>query len=179
MKSVRIVAVLMMLVGLAVAQEISEKLPSGLSQDLLTVAQGNRSLSMFVAAAQSSGMAKILREQGPLTVFALSNRAFANLPKGDLENLLKNQAAMHFLLAHYVAHGNIAQDDSASLLSARTLVGIKLRTDIRSEGSYVNGAKLGQGDIRCTNGMIHVLDFFDPGLVHDAVVLAKASRREK
>ncbi len=179
MKSVRVVAVLMILVGLAIAQEISKKLPSGLSQDLLTVAQGNRSLSMFAAAAQSSGMAKMLREEGPLTVFALSNRAFANLPKDDLEALVMNQAAMHFLLEHYITRGNIAQDDTASLLSAKTLVGVKLRTDIRSEGSYVNGAKLNQGDIRCTNGMIHVLDSFDPGLVHDAVVLAKASRREK
>jgi uncharacterized surface protein with fasciclin (FAS1) repeats len=149
------------------------------SPDLLTVAEANHSLSMFVAAAQFSGLAKMLRNEGPLTVFALNNQAFANLPKDDLEALLTNRAAMHFLLAHYVTHGNIVKDDAASLLSARTIVGVKLRTDIRSEGSYVNGAKLSEGDIPCTNGMIHVLNSFDPGLVHDAVALAKASRRKK
>ncbi len=119
----------------------------------------------------------MLREEGPLTVFALSNRAFANLPKEDRETLLTDRAAMHFLLAHYIVRGLISTGDS--LLSARTLVGVKLRTDIRSEGSYVNGAKLNQADILCANGVIQVLDSFDPGLVHDAVATSKTNRKEK
>jgi uncharacterized surface protein with fasciclin (FAS1) repeats len=132
---------------------------------------------MFVTAVQSSGMAKTLREDGPFTVFALSNRAFANLPKEEMEALLSNPAAMHVLLAHYIAHGSISQDDTAELLSARTLLGVKLRTDIRSEGSYVNGARLNQTEIPCANGMIYVLDRFDPGLVHDALAFVRANPR--
>jgi len=169
MKSSRIIAVLMLLAGLAVAQDVTRDGSFSAARDLLSVAQSDRSLSMFVTAVQSSGMAEMLRQEGPLTVFALSNRAFANLSKEDMESLLSSPAAMHILLAHYVVHGNIPQDDAADLLSARTLLGVKLRTDIRSEGSYVNGAKLNQNEILCSNGIIRVLDRFDPGLVHDAI----------
>jgi transforming growth factor-beta-induced protein len=149
------------------------------THDLLTVAQANHSLSMFVAAVQLSGMAKVLRDEAPLTVYALSNQAFANLQKDDLEALLASPAAMNILLAHYIARGSIGNDDTPSLLSARTLPGAKLRTDIRSQGTYVNGAKLNQIDVGCANGRLHVLDTFDPGLARDAVALAKADRREK
>jgi uncharacterized surface protein with fasciclin (FAS1) repeats len=179
MRITRIAAAIMLLAGFAVTQNSIREATSAPAQDLLTAAQSDRSLAMFVTAVQSSGMAKMLREEGPFTVFALSNRAFANLPKEDRETLLTDRAAMHFLVAHYILRGTIAADDTARLQSARTLVGVKLRIDIRSEGSYVNGAKLGQADILCTNGVIHVLDSFDPGLVQDAVAMSKTSRMGK
>jgi uncharacterized surface protein with fasciclin (FAS1) repeats len=176
MKNLKIFAVIMLLTALAIAQDVTRDPLTNQSRDLFSVIQSDHSLSMFVTAVQSSGMAKMLREEGPLTVFALSNRAFANLPKEDLETLLSNHAAMHVLLAHYIAHGSIPQDDTADLLSARTLIGVKLRTDIRSEGSYVNGARLDQGEIPCANGIINVLDRFDPGLVHDAIAFASRTK---
>ncbi len=179
MRNIRIVAIAMILTGLAAAQDMSQNSATGQSRDLLTAAQANHSLSMFVAAVQTSGMAKILRDEHPLTVFAPSDRAFASLPKHDLEYLLTNHAAMRILLMHYVSRESISKEDTASLSSARTLVGVKLRTDIRSEGSYVNGAKLSHPDTRCANGMLHVLDTFDPGLVRDAEASVQASRREK
>jgi uncharacterized surface protein with fasciclin (FAS1) repeats len=179
MRTAKIVVAIMLLAGLSIAQEANIEVPSTHGQDLLTAAQSDRSLAMFVTAVQSSGMAKMLQDEGPLTVFALSNRAFANLPKEDRETLLTDRAAMHFLMAHYITRGIIPANDTASLQSARTLVGAKLRTDIRSEGSYVNGARLSQTDTRCTNGIIHVLDSFDPGLVHDAVAMAKSNRNQK
>jgi uncharacterized surface protein with fasciclin (FAS1) repeats len=177
MKNLRIVAIFMLLAGLAFAQEVNSDPAGNSGRDLLSVARSDRSLAMFVAAVQSCGMAKMLRDEGPLTVFALSNRAFANLTKEDRETLLTDRAAMHILLAHYIVNGSVPADDPADLLSARTLVGVKLRTDLRSEGSYVNGAKLSPSEIRCLNGLIHILDSFDPGLVHDAVALAKNSRK--
>jgi transforming growth factor-beta-induced protein len=178
MRNLGIFAALMLLTGLAIAQDVTRDPDPSANQarDLFSVARSDNSLSMFVTAVQSSGMAKMLREEGPLTVFALTNRAFANLPKKDLEALLSNHAAMHVLIAHYIAHGNIPQDDTAELLSARTLVGVKLRTDIRAEGSYVNGAKIDQSEIQCTNGIIHVLDRFDPGLVHEAIAVSNRAK---
>jgi uncharacterized surface protein with fasciclin (FAS1) repeats len=178
MRNVRIAAVLILLTGLASAQNATREATATQTQDLLTTAQADRSLAVFVMAVQSSGMAKMLREEGPLTVFALSNRAFANLPKEDRETLLTDRAAMHFLMAHYIIRGIIAADDTASLQSARTLVGVKLHIDIRSEGSYVNGARLGQADILCANGVIRVLDSFDPGWVHEAVAMAATNRKK-
>ncbi|SRR6266849_6208874 len=175
MRNLKIVTIFMLLAAFAIAQDAPRE--ASPAPDLLTTLQADRSLAIFVTAVQSGGMAKMLREEGPLTVFALSNRAFANLPKEDRETLLTDRAAMHFLLAHYIVRGIISTGDS--LLSARTLVGVKLRTDIRSEGSYVNGAKLNQADILCANGVIQVLDSFDPGLVHDAVATSKTNRKEK
>ena len=175
MRNLKIVTIFMLLAAFAIAQDAPRE--ASPAPDLLTTLQADRSLAIFVTAVQSGGMAKMLREEGPLTVFALSNRAFANLPKEDRETLLTDRAAMHFLLAHYIVRGLISTGDS--LLSARTLVGVKLRTDIRSEGSYVNGAKLNQADILCANGVIQVLDSFDPGLVHDAVATSKTNRKEK
>lgn len=177
MTNLRIFAAIILLAGLAGAQDASRLAPSNepsptQPRDLFSVAQSDNSLSMFVTAVQSSGMVKMLREEGPFTVFALSNRAFANLPKNDMEALLSNRAAMHILLGHYIVPGNISENDTAELMSARTLVGVKLRMDVRSEGYYVNGARLNQTEISCANGMIHVLDRFDPGLVHDAVALS-------
>jgi uncharacterized surface protein with fasciclin (FAS1) repeats len=177
MRNLKIVTMFMLLTAFAIAQDaIREATPA---PDLLTTLQADRSLAMFVTAVQSSGMAKMLREEGPFTVFALGNRAFANLPKEDRETLMTDRAAMHLLMAHYITRGIIPTNDTASLQSARTLVGVKLHIDIRSEGSYVNGAKLSSYDIRCANGIIHVLDSFDPGLVEDAVAMARTNRSEK
>jgi uncharacterized surface protein with fasciclin (FAS1) repeats len=175
----RIALISTLFAGRVIAQDITQGPAGGQSGDILTVAQANRSLSMFVAAIHASGLAKILQDEGPLTVFALSNRAFANLAKEDLETLLTNRAAMRVLLAHYVAYGSIPQHDTANLLSARTLLGVKLRAVVRGDVSYVNGAKLSQRGIRCTNGTIHVLNVFDPGLIRDAVALSPASPKKQ
>jgi uncharacterized surface protein with fasciclin (FAS1) repeats len=176
---VNILVILTLLAGLSSAQEIAQTPNASVAKDLLTTVRADRSLGFFDSAITSSGMAKMLNEKGPFTVFALSDHAFANLSKDDLGTLLANPSVMHVLLAHYIVRGAITKDDTASLLSAKTLAGVDLRTDVRSEGTYVNGAKLSQSEIRCTNGMIHVLDSLDPGLVHDAVALAIASRRGK
>src|SRR5260370_16755595 len=134
MRNFRIAAVCILLAGFAIAQDAARDATAIQTQDLLTTAQEDRSLAMFVTAVQSSGMAKMLREEGPFTVFALSNRAFANLPKEDRETLLTDRAALHLLLAHYIARGTIPADATASLQSARTLVGVNLPTDIPRHG---------------------------------------------
>lgn len=174
---VKTLVMLMLLAWPSSAQEIAQSPEWSSAKDLLTTVRANRSLDFFDAALASSGMAKMLRDEGPLTVFALSNRAFTNLVKTDLETLLTNRVALQALLERYIVRGTIPKNDIASLLSAKTLAGVNLRADVRIEGSYVNGVRLSQGEIPCTNGIIHVLDSFDPRLVHDAVALGKTSRR--
>jgi uncharacterized surface protein with fasciclin (FAS1) repeats len=170
-RNLRIFGALLLLTSVGLAQEITREPLPNQSRDIFAVAQSENNLSMFVTAVQSSGMAKILREEGPFTVFALSNRAFANLPKGEMEVLLSNRAAMHVLLAHYIVPGNVTE--AAELPSARTLAGVKLRVDVRIEGYYVNGAEFDGKEIECANGVIYVLGRFDPGFLHDAVAIAE------
>lgn len=173
MKSAKMIVAIVLLAGMAIAQDVTREATVIGTLDLLTTLQSDRSLAMFVAATQSSGMAKMLREEGPFTVFALSNRAFARLSKEDRETLLNDRSAMHLLLSRYIARGTIVTDDNTTLQSARTLVGVKFHVDVRSEGTYVNSAKLSGADIRCSNGVIHVLDSLDPGLVHEAVAMSR------
>ena len=175
MKTARIAVVVMLLTGFGMAQDVAVP-EANEARDLLRAGEADRSLAMFMTAVQSSGMAKMLRDEGPLTVFAVSNRAFSDLSKEERDALMTNPAAMHILLTHYIVRGSITGDDK-SLLSARTLMGAKLRTDIRGEGFYVNGARLGQAGIRCTNGVIYLLDSFDPGLIRDALAISRAGQR--
>lgn len=121
----------------------------------------------------------MLRQEGPLTVFAPSNRAFAHLPKTDLEALLTNRTAMRLLLARYIARGRVLDsNDTANPVSVKTLSGLRLRADIHGEVQFVNGARLGSS-ARCSNGVIHILDSFDPALVRQAIAASQPSGTEK
>src|SRR5271155_3363778 len=119
MKTARIAAIVLLLAGLVAAQEGSRTnaVPAG---DLLTELRASHSLGLFASGIISAGPAKTLHEEeGPFTLFAVRNQAFANLPKEDRETLMTNPGAMHFLLAHYVVRGNVNVEDSAGLESAR------------------------------------------------------------
>src|SRR5258708_971545 len=170
MKSLRVVAVLAIFATFAVGQE--QRQSSDLPIDLLRAAEAEGSLNFFVTAAQSSGLAKMLKEEGPFTVFALSDRAFINLAKEDRDTLLNDHFAMHMLLSRYIVRG-VVVGDAASLSSARTLMGVKLRMDDHQGTLYVNGATLTRAEITCGNGTLRVLDRFDPELVREAVASAR------
>lgn len=166
MKSLRVVTVFAMLVTFALGQEQRQ------STDLLKAAEAEGSLNFFVTATQASGLAKMLKQEGPFTVFAPSDRAFANLAKEDRDALLNDHFAMHLLLSRYIVHGVIG-GDAASLSSARTLAGVKLRTDHHEGVLYVNAARPRKSEIASRNGAIYVLDLFDPMLVHEAILAAR------
>jgi uncharacterized surface protein with fasciclin (FAS1) repeats len=177
MRSAGIVAALLLLAGLAVAQDGIVG-PSARAEDLFSVAKADRSLARFAAAVQSSGMAKMLREERPLTVFALSNRAFANLDKKDRQTLLSNNNAMNFLLAHYIVHGSVLYGDKSELRDVMTLAGTRLRIASHGPRAYANGGEIPVSETHCTNGNIYVIDDFDPGLIRDAVALVRPSLRD-
>jgi uncharacterized surface protein with fasciclin (FAS1) repeats len=174
MKSVMASFVLFALIGSSFAQDTPRELATTVERDLLTVAASDPSLSMFVNLLRMSGLAKLLRDENPITVFALSNQALANLQKEDRKVLFTDPAALHFLLEHYIVSGNIVDNNAAKISNATTLPGIKLRTESKSEGFYVNGARLTHPAVRCANGAIYILDAFDPLLVHKALTLANS-----
>jgi len=176
MTTLRNLVALVLITVSAIAQDQPRKSDSH-AQDLLAAAQTDRSLGMFVAAVRSSGLAKVLREEGSLTVFALSNQAFASLHKDQLEALLKHPPALHFLLARYIVPGTVLSDDADHWTSARTLAGVKLRADLRSEGTYVNGAKLGHQPIRGSNGAVYILNTIDLALVQESLDLVRSDNR--
>ena len=111
----------------------------------------------LTAAIEAAGLEKTLTEGGPFTVFAPTDSAFAKLPKGTLESLLKNKEALKNILLYHVVAGEVMAADVVKLTSAETLNGQKVKIDT-TEGVKINNATVTKTDIKAKNGVIHVID---------------------
>ncbi|MEM8756341.1 MAG: fasciclin domain-containing protein [Planctomycetota bacterium] len=114
----------------------------------------------LLAAAGAADLADTLATGGPFTVFAPTDEAFAALPAGTVESLLKpeNKGTLQAILLYHVVEGNVLASDVASLDAADTLNGQRVAIDAGSGGVKVDGANVVATDIRATNGTIHVID---------------------
>ena len=118
------------------------------------------SFKTLVAAVQAAGLVETLSGKGPFTVFAPTDEAFAKLPAGTLEMLLKpeNKAKLAAILTYHVVPGSVMAADVVKLKNAGTVLG--QRVDIKVDGGkvMVDGANVVKTDIGCSNGVIHVID---------------------
>lgn len=116
--------------------------------------------NILVEAVQSAGLVDALKGPGPFTVFAPTDEAFAKLPPGTLENLLKpeNKGMLQKILKYHVVAGLVTSKDVMKAHSAKTLEGRSLTIDARSSGVMVNNAHVVKTDIAASNGVIHVID---------------------
>ncbi len=114
----------------------------------------------LVAAVKAGGLVDALKAPGPFTVFAPTDEAFAKLPPGTLENLLKpeNRAQLQKILTYHVVAGQVTAKDVAKLHSAKTLEGGSLTIHAEDGGVTVNNAHVTKTDIAASNGVIHVID---------------------
>ena len=111
----------------------------------------------LVQAVQAAGLAETLSGQGPFTVFAPSDDAFAKLPAGTVESLLNDIPKLKDILTYHVVAGKVMAADVANITSAKTVEGKELKIDTK-DGVKVNEAKVIQADIGADNGVIHVID---------------------
>ncbi|UCC68703.1 MAG: fasciclin domain-containing protein [Armatimonadota bacterium] len=129
-------------------------------KDIVDTAVAAGSFETLVAALQAAGLVEILKGEGPFTVFAPTDDAFSKLPEGTLEDLLKpeNKEKLTSILTYHVVPGKVMAADVIGLESATTVNGQDVA--IRSEGDTVmlDGARVVQTDIECSNGVIHVID---------------------
>lgn len=127
------------------------------ADDIIDSATADGSLKTLVTALQTAGLTETLKGEGPFTVFAPSDAAFAKLPKDKLEALLKDKDALAKLLnAHIVAHKITSDDVTAG--KVKSVEGHELKLDVTA-GIKVDGIPtVGGGDIKADNGMIYVLD---------------------
>ena len=140
--------------GLAAAtQQASQK-------DIVDTAVSAGSFKTLAAALQAAGLVDTLKGSGPFTVFAPTDAAFAKLPAGTLQSLLKpeNKAKLVSILTYHVVPGRVLAAEVTGMSSAPTVNGKALA--IRSEQGMVTvgGARLSKTDILCSNGVIHVID---------------------
>lgn len=130
------------------------------TKDIVDTAVGAGSFTTLVTAVKAAGLVDTLKGKGPFTVFAPTDEAFAKLPKGTVENLLKpeNKAKLAAILTYHVVPGKILSKDIAGKKTdVKTVQGSKLSVDATS-GVKVDKASVTKADLMTSNGVIHVID---------------------
>ncbi len=130
------------------------------SDDIPTTAVKAKTFTTLVAAAKAAGLVEALSGEGPLTVFAPTDEAFANLPEGTIASLLKpeNKAKLAAILKYHVVPGRVYSPDAVAAGSAKTLQGGSVEIAVINGAAKVNNANLVATDIDASNGVIHVID---------------------
>lgn len=128
-------------------------------KNIVELAAGTESLSTLVTAVKAAGLVDVLSSDGPFTVFAPTNEAFAALPDGVLESLLKpeNKDQLTAVLTYHVVAGKVASGDLKEGMKAETVQGEAVTVSLK-DGAKVNGANVAAADVMATNGVVHVID---------------------
>jgi uncharacterized surface protein with fasciclin (FAS1) repeats len=127
--------------------------------DIVDTAVSNGSFKTLVAAVEAAGLAETLKGEGPFTVFAPTDEAFASLPEGTVDDLLKpeNKEKLTKILTYHVVSGKVMSGDLKDGMKAATVEGAEVTVDL-DNGAMVNDAKVVTADVAADNGVIHVID---------------------
>ncbi len=133
-------------------------LPS--EKDIVQTAADAKTFTTLLAAAKAAGLVEVLQSDGPLTVFAPTDEAFAQLPAGTVADLLKpeNKEKLAAILTYHVVPGRVMAADVVEMKSAKTVNGAEISIDASDAGVMINKSKVVAADIEATNGVIHVID---------------------
>jgi uncharacterized surface protein with fasciclin (FAS1) repeats len=131
---------------------------TGLTQNIVEIASGNESFKTLVQAVTAAGLVDTLSGEGPFTVFAPTDEAFAKLPEGTLETLLANPEQLTKVLTYHVVSGKVMAEDVVKLTKATTVQGQDVAITVEGETVMVNDSKVTTTDIEGTNGVIHIID---------------------
>ena len=129
-------------------------------KDIVDTAVAAGSFQTLAKALDAAGLVETLKGEGPFTVFAPTDEAFAKLPAGTLEALLKpeNKGKLKAILAYHVVPGKVLASEVVKLTSAKTVNGQALTITTEAGTVMVDNAKVIKTDILCSNGVIHVID---------------------
>nr|WP_297347291.1 fasciclin domain-containing protein [uncultured Glaciecola sp.] len=132
----------------------------GKKMDIVDTAASNSDFTTLVAAVKAAGLVDALKAEGPLTVFAPTNEAFAKLPAGTVESLLlpENKAKLVQILTYHVVAGQVMAADVVKIDSAKTLEGSSITVTVSGGAVKVDDANVTTTDIKTSNGVIHVID---------------------
>ncbi len=125
--------------------------------DIVDTAVAAGSFNTLVTAVKAAGLVETLKGDGPFTVFAPTDAAFAKIPPEDLDALLKDKEALNQVLTYHVVPGRLMASDVAKMTSATTVQGQPVNFDAQS-GVMIDNAKIVKADIETSNGVIHVID---------------------
>jgi uncharacterized surface protein with fasciclin (FAS1) repeats len=128
------------------------------TKTIVDVASENGNFKTLVAAVQAAGLAETLSGEGPFTVFAPTDAAFAKLPPGTVESLLQDKEKLTQILTYHVVPGKVMASEVVTLPSAKTVQGGMVTIKAENGMVMVNDATVTQTDIEASNGVIHVID---------------------
>ena len=130
------------------------------THDIVDTAVAAGSFTTLVAAVTAAGLVETLKGAGPFTVFAPSDDAFAKLPAGTVEDLVKpeNKGTLTTILTYHVVAGKVMAKDVVNLTEAKTVQGSSVKIAVKEGKVSVDGANVVKTDIETSNGVIHVID---------------------
>jgi uncharacterized surface protein with fasciclin (FAS1) repeats len=126
------------------------------TMDIVDTAVAAGTFGTLVTAVKAASLVETLKGEGPFTVFAPTDEAFAKLPKGTVEGLLADKAKLTEVLTYHVLSGKVMAADVLKLKDVTTVQGSKAVVDAKAV--TIDGVKIVQTDIVCSNGVIHVID---------------------
>ena len=127
-------------------------------KDIVDTAIAAGQFKTLVKLVQEADLVDALRGEGPFTVFAPTDEAFAKLPKKQVDALLKDKEALRQVLLYHVVQGKVMASDVTKMRSAKTLQGQNINIRVRNNVVRINDATVIKADIVCSNGVIHVID---------------------
>jgi uncharacterized surface protein with fasciclin (FAS1) repeats len=132
----------------------------GKKKDIVDTAVGAGQFNTLAAALNAAGLVETLKGSGPFTVFAPTDAAFAKLPAGTVESLLKpeNRDKLIAVLTYHVVAGKVTAAQVTKLNSAKTVNGQSVRIAVQGGNVKVNDATVVSADVMASNGVIHVID---------------------
>ncbi|MDW8107301.1 MAG: fasciclin domain-containing protein [Armatimonadota bacterium] len=132
--------------------------PATGKKDIVDTAVEAGQFKTLVKLVQEAGLVDALRGEGPFTVFAPTDDAFAKLPKAQVDALLKDKEALKRVLLYHVVQGRYMAKDVVKQRSLKTMQGQNIRIRVQGNTVRINDARVVKADIECTNGVIHVID---------------------
>ncbi len=146
--------------------------PTEAPQDIVDIAVSDGRFTTLVAALDAAGLVETLQGEGPFTVFAPTDDAFAKLPEGTVEALLADTEALTNILLYHVVSGEVMAADVVNLTSAETINGTDVQIMVKDGNVFLNDAQVIITDIEASNGVIHVIDtvLLPPGNIVDTAV---------
>lgn len=148
------------LVGMIALGGMAPGAKAGSQMDIVDTAASAGSFNTLVAAVKAAELVDTLKGEGPFTVFAPTDEAFAKLPAGTLEDLLKpeNKGKLQAILTYHVVPGKVLAADVVKLDSAKTVQGENVMIKVADNNVMIDNAKVVKADIETSNGVIHVID---------------------
>lgn len=128
------------------------------TKDIVTIAVESDKFNTLVKALTETGLVETLKGDGPFTVFAPTDDAFAKLPEGTVEALLKDKETLKSILLFHVVSGSVTSKQVVNLDKAETLAGKNVKVKVNDDKVMINDSQVIAADIMATNGIIHIID---------------------